>query len=339
MRQDGDDVRADVDGTDGPDDPRDLGPPRVSLQARLLGWLVAGAGLLVCATFVLALGAGRAGPALFVVVVADPTPRREPTPVLAMVVGASSVVPFSGRINGQGIRPATDGAIVDVATDNGVVVDGEAMIDGTAVPVALSISAAELVALGPLRHALSASSSSTLAVPSLGPAVFPVDGVVPSRGATDVVLIDDDSIQVLTVDAARDGRLPDGRLLAVDRRPVTARLTSDHQRISLVVTARREALVLVTLSIGGRLVHIRRALLDVDGPLTLTLPASGFQPGDVVVATVSTAAVPGVTAEHELQLVERVGGVHDDDLVMVEPRAAAPQPHRPLPAPKIAWRH
>jgi hypothetical protein len=336
MRQPDDDPRADgtggaarnaADDIDGLDDAHDPPSSSPSLRGRVLGWLVAGAGLAVCVTFVLALGAGRAGPALFVVVVTDPTPRPAPTPVLAMVVGPSSVVPFSGRINGDHPHPAVDAAVdatvVNVATADGIIVDGEAIIDGAAVPVALSISASELVALGPLRQALSASSLLTLAVPSLGPAVFPVDGLVPSRGAADVVVIDDDSVQVLTVDAARDGRLPDGRLLAVDRRPVTADLTSDDQVISLIVTARREAPVLVTLSVGGRLVRLHRARVRVERPLILSLPCSDYPTGDVVVASVSTAAVPGVTAAHELQLVERVGGVVDDDLLMIEPRAAA----------------
>lgn len=311
-----------VDDHDDDNDVRDRGAPARSMWTRLCGWLVVGAGVAVCLTFMMALGAGRVGPDRFVVVVTDPTPRAEPTPVLAMVVGPASVVPFSGRINGQRVGPAIDVAVVDVATADGIVIDGEADIGGAAVPVALSIAAAELRAHKPLGQMLSASTTSTLAVPSRGPAIFPVDGLVPARGPADVVVVDDGALEVVTVDAVRDGRLPDGRLLAVDRRPVAASLRSDDEAVSLVVMARRESPVLVTLSIGGRLVVLQHARVRAHEQLTIVEPSSTFRRGDVVVAAVSTSVVPGVTAEHELQLVDRVGGVRDEDLLRIEPRAA-----------------
>jgi hypothetical protein len=318
-----DDIKDEID--DGPGH----GSPPPSLRAPILSWLIALAGLTVCITFVLALGAGRASPELFVVVVTDPTPRAEPTPVLAMVVGASSVVPFSGRINGAAIdtppeaRVDADVAILEVATHDGIVIEGEAQLGGAAVPVSLQISSAELRAQGPLRQTIAPLKTPTLAVPSLGKTVLPVDGVVPARGPAEVVLVDDGSLEVLTVDASHDGRLPDGRLLAVDRRPVAAQLTSDNEMVTLVVTARRDSVVLLTLSVAGRLVRIRHAHVTTGEALAIAEPSSDFRVGDVVVATVSTAAVPGLTAEHELQLVERVGGLREADLVTIEPRAAA----------------
>jgi hypothetical protein len=137
-----------------------------------------------------------------------------------------------------------------------------------------------------------------------------------------VVLVDDDGVTVLTVDVSHDGRLPDGRLLAVDRRPFSARTRVDDDVAGAVIVARRDTRVLVTLTIGGRLQALARQALAAGATLEVTTPTSTVSPGEVVVATVSSAAVPGVSGEQDLLLVDRVGGLRDEDLLLVEPRAA-----------------
>lgn len=298
------------------------GPRRATTLATVL-LLCAGVGVIV--TFLWALGAGRIGPDVGVVVVADPTPRAEATPVLVMGIGPAAVLPYVGRINGAEVSQASDAPVSRVPTVDGVVVDGRVRLgahEGSEEPVRVVITPAQLAAAGPLGTTVSVAKTSVLAVPTLGAAVFPVDGLVPARGPAEVVLVDDDGVAVITVDVGRDGRLPDGRLLAVDRRPFSARTRVDGDAVGVVVVARRDARVLVTLTIGGRLQALSRRALAAGATLEVTAPMSTVSPGDVVVATVSVAAVPGVSGEQDLQLVDRVGGLRDDDLLLVEPRAA-----------------
>jgi hypothetical protein len=303
-------------------DSSDVGgvPRRATALATLL---LLGAGVAVIVTFLLALGAGRIGPDVGVVVVADPTPRAEATPVLVMGIGSAAVLPYVGMINGTEVGDASDASISRVPTIDGIVVDGRVRLGrDDEEPVRVAITPAQLAAAGPLGTTVSAAKTSALAVPTLGPSVFPVDGLVPPRAPADVVLVDDDDVTVVTVDVARDGRLPDGRLLAVDRRPFAARTRVDDDVSGVVIVARRDTRVLVTLTIGGRLQALERRALAAGATLEVTAPTSRVSAGDVVVATVSSAAVPGVSGDQDLQLVDRVGGLRDEDLLVVEPRAA-----------------
>jgi len=305
---------ADVDEEDAP---VALGRGTAAATALLL---IAGTAVII--TFLMALGAGRVGPDIGVVVVTDPTPRAGPTPVLVMGVGPGAVLPFAGRINGAEVSQASDGPVSSVPTIDGVVVDGRVGPDDGGEAVRLVITPAQLIAAGPLGTTPTVTKTSPLAVPTLGAAVYPVDGLVPARGPADVVLVDDDGVHVITVDVARDGRLPDGRLLAVDRRPIAARTRVDAEAVGVVVVARRDATVLVTLTIGGRLHALQRRGLGAGETLEVTAKTATLTTGDLVVATVSPAAVPGVSGEQDLMLVDRVGGLRDDDLLRVEPRAA-----------------
>lgn len=305
--------RGDDDGSDG---------GRPGRAAAIATTLLIGAGLAVVVTFLWALGAGRVGPDVGVVVVTDPTPRADPTPVLVMGIGPGAVLPFLGRINGAEVRQANDAPVSRVPTVDGVVVDGRVGPDDEGEPVRVVITPAQLAAAGPLATTPGLTRVSPLAVPTLGASVYPVDGLVPARGPADVVLVDETGVRVVTVDVARDGRLPDGRLLAVDRRPITARSRVGDDVVGIDVTARRDADVLVTLVIGGRLVALQRLRLKAGETRAVTAPTSTLTAGDIIVATVSTAVVPGVSPDQDLQLVDRVGGLRDDDLLRVEPRAA-----------------
>ena len=284
--------------------------------------------LLLCAaaavfvTFLMALGAGRVGPDIGVVIVTDPTPRAEPTPVLVMGVGPGAVLPFIGRINDAVISEPSEAPIRSVRTSDGIVVEGRVRSGADEELVRVVISPTQMAAAGHLGTTLALTKSAALAAPSLGAAVYPVDGLVPARGPADVVLVDDDSLRVITVDVARDGRLPDGRLLAVDRRPITARTRTDDSHVGVVVVARRDATVMVSLAVGGRLRALERRTLRSGDHIEVTTPTAALSVGDIVAATVSTALVPGVSSEQDLHLVDRVGGWRDDDLLRVEPRAA-----------------
>ncbi len=308
-------------GDEDDDDVLDDGRPRRGTAVATA--LLVGAGLAVVFTFLLALGAGRVGPDVGVVVVTDPTPRTTPTPVLVLGIGPGAVLPFVGRINGAEVSQGSEAPVSRVPTVDGVVVDGRVGPHDDGEPVRVVITPTQLAAAGPLRTTPGLTKVSPLAVPTLGAAVYPVDGLVPARGPADVVLVDDDGVRIVGVDVARDGRLPDGRLLAVDRRPITARTRARDDVVVVEVTARRDADVLVTLVVGGRLVALERLRLKAAETRAVTAPTpTATTADDVIVATVSTAVVPGVSPDQDLQLVDRVGGLRDDDLLRVEPRAA-----------------
>lgn len=284
----------------------------------------------VAMTFLLALGAGRPGPDLGVVVVTDPVPRAAPTPVLAMVVGPGAVAALSGTVNGARAEATSIIGIVDVATSGGVDVVGRAHWRGTWEPVALRVS---LTGSPALSTTLAVSKASTLAIPATGAAVYPVAGLVPPAGRSEVVLVDDEGVRVIDVDVAADGRLPDGRLLAVDRRSYTARLHAggdvgdggdggDVGDVVVAVVARSVTVGLVSVAVGGRLVALRRLAVPPEETARLRIPIGSDHRGDVVVATISTAIVPGVGGATDLQLVGRMGGLSNEDLLRVEPRAA-----------------
>jgi hypothetical protein len=163
--------------------------------------------------------------------------------------------------------------------------------------------------------------SRALALPAKGAAVYPEAGLVTGRGMSRVILVDDAAVEVFDVHAGADARLPDGRLLFVDRLPLQARLRSlrpapGGELVVDVVGVGAADDIALELLVGG----VTRALVDVRGPggHALRVPADA-RPGDLVVARVATSPLPSSTGR---VLVTRVGGPSDDDLVAVEPRIA-----------------
>ena len=284
----------------------------------LLVAAVAGCGAAVMATFIIGLGQQASAVDVGIVVVGDPSPRQDPAPMRIVAVGTDRVLPVTGTINGVPIN--ADG-LVDVATGGGRL---EVVAD-----VLWRQHHEHLTLDFPLPDTHLSTTLTTTQAPRVllssaaGPGVYPFDGVVPARGAASVLLLDDHEARVVVVDAAVDGRLPDGRLLALDRAPVQASLTvSAPAGIAVAVLARRATPVLISVVVGGRVLALRHLSLADGEARTVAFAWPGWQrPGDVVVVGIATTWVPGQAAISPLQLVNRVGGFVDDDLLAVDARA------------------
>jgi len=249
-----------------------------------------------------------------VVVVADPAvPAGRPLAVRVLGVGARGRLPFVG---------AVDGVAVD---DNGLAVipRGPALaVQGMLDDVAVSLIAPLPVTAGPPDDGTSLVPwSRTLALPAQGAAVYPEAGLVTGRGVSRVLLVDDRAARVLDIAAGENARLPDGRLLLVDRAPLLARLRSlapapGDDVVVQVSGVDAEQPLALELLVGG----VVRAIADARGAgdHALPLPADA-RPGELVVVRVATSPLPSAAGR---TLVTRVGGPRPADLTRVEPRIA-----------------
>jgi|GEM_PF-1380978 len=310
---------------DDDDDDDDDGRPVVDSPVRraltiLLVVALVGAALTVMVTFILGLGQQASSVDVSLVVIGDPVPRTTPTTVRVVAVGPDRVLPIHGTVNGAAIN---DDGLVDVVTGDGVIdVVAEVQWRDRAESLALRI---------PLTHqALSTTILTTLSTtkaprvllsPSTGPGVYPLDGVVPARGPARVLLLDDDDARVIDVDAGVDGRLPDGRLLALDRGPLQASVTAIDD-VTVTVQARRATTAMVNVVLGGRVLAQQHLTLAAAETQTLHLPLPPWhRAGDVVVVGIDSTRVPHHGDMSEVQVVTRVGGLTDADLVAVDDRA------------------
>lgn len=159
-----------------------------------------------------------------------------------------------------------------------------------------------------------------LAMPVQGAAVYPATGLVRGRDRTSVVLVDDDGVEIVEVDPRRDQRLPDGRLLAIDRRPlqiVGVDVVGD--RVVLTLRSHEALRALASIWIDDRFVAF--PALDVaSGQEThmIPVPADAVVDGAIVVVDVAASMLPSAPVQ---QIVTRVGGLTRDDLIRIEPRA------------------
>jgi hypothetical protein len=136
-----------------------------------------------------------------------------------------------------------------------------------------------------------------------------------------VLLLDDDDARVIEVDAGVDGRLPDGRLLALDRGPLQASVTALDD-VTVTLQARRATTAMMSVVVGGRVLTLQRVTLAATETRALHLPLPPWHHvGDVVVVGIDTTLVPHQGDLGELQVVTRVGGLTDDDLLSVDKRA------------------
>lgn len=275
------------------------------------------AALAVMATFILGLGQQASSVDVSLIVIGDPVPRATPTTVRVVAVGPDRVLPVHGTVNGAAIN---DDGLVEVVTDSGLL-DVVAEVQWRDRPERLDLHC-------PLSSSttLSTTFSTTkaprvLLSPATGPGVYPLDGLVPARGPARVLLLDDDDARVIDVDASVDGRLPDGRLLALDRSPMQASVNAlDDVTVTLV--ARRATTAMMNVVVGGRVLTQQRLTLAATETRVLHLALPPWhQVGDIVVVGIDTTLVPHQGDMSERQLVTRVGGLTDDDLVAVDQRA------------------
>ena len=309
------------------DEPRktEAGRRAAVVVTGLLVAAVAVCGAVVMATFIMGLGQQASAVDVGIVVVGDPLPRRDAAPMRIVAVGTDRVLPVSGTINGV---PIDDDGLVDVTTSGGrlnIVIDIPWRERQQHLTLDFALPDAHL-----LTTLTTTQAPRVLLSSAAGPGVYPFDGVVPARGAASVLLLDEDDARVIVVDAAVDGRLPDGRLLALDRTPVQASLTvSAPAGIAVALLARRATPVVISVVVGGRVLALRLMSLADGEARTATFALPGWQrPGDVVVVGIATTLVPGQAATSPLQLVNRLGGFFDDDLLAVDARAR-PFLHRP----------
>jgi hypothetical protein len=300
----------------------------------------------VVGLFFVTLAQAQPVPDVGVVVVADPAvPPGQPLFVRVLGLLPSTRAPFVGTV---------DGAVVD---DRGLAVVPRARtlaVRGTvdAVPVELDIEldaqldaqvdvqvdahrTADVIAdqgQGPSaptgrtnarsRAGVAVSPwTKALAVPSAGAAVYPEAGIVRARGRGRVLLVDDRVAQVVDVEPALQGRLPDGRLLQVDRTPWSARLVSlavepgGEVAVDVAGLAHDEALSLQLL-VDGVLVGMK----DERGNGRHGFRLAGSEaPGTLIVLRVATSPLPSSPGK---VVVTRVMGPRPEDLTRVEPRIA-----------------
>ena len=308
---DPDDARAHDDAVD--DDDPSTTSSRRDRAAESAVAVVAGLGAaVVVALFFVTVAHLQPVAEVGVVVVADPaTPAGAPLHVRVLGVGARGRAPFSGTVAGATVGET---GLVVVPRPDVLVVEG--VVDDVPVRVEVALSS---MPRAPDASVSVSRWSRALALPAQGAAVYPEAGLVTGRGTSRVVLVDDASLRVVDVEAGANARLPDGRLLLVDRVPLSARLRSLDARAGadLIVDVDgvdADDALAFELLLGG----VVRALADGRGPgaHTLRVPENA-RVGELLVVRVSTSPLPSATGR---TLVTRVGGPRHEDLVAVEPR-------------------
>jgi hypothetical protein len=287
--------------------------PRRERTAEGVVAVVAGVGAaVVVALFFVTIAHLQPVPDVGVVVVADPAVAPG-APLYARVlgVGGRGRATFSGSVNGVVVDER--GLVVVPRSDR---LEVRGVVDDVATSVDIAL---------PLPHERPAVSvkvspwSRALALPATGAAVYPEAGLVTGRGRSRVVLIDDAAAVVVDVDAGANARLPDGRLLLVDRVPLSAHLRSLRPLPGGDVIVDVGGIddgddVALELLVEG----VVRVLADARGAgaHALRLPDDA-RVGELVVVRVATSPLPSATGR---TLVTRVGGPRHEDLVAVEPR-------------------
>jgi hypothetical protein len=278
--------------------------------------LVAVATLALMATFIVALAGAQPQREAFLVVVSDPRMQAgKPVPVQVLGFAREGHVDVAVTVNGAHLDVAGFGTVIP--DDLGLHIRGTVTArDGTTRPVALD--AALLASSSPPAIEVTPWTQA-LAMPVAGAAVFPLDGKVRARERNRVVLVDGEHVDIVEVDTALDQRLPDQRLLAVDRSNVAIESVSAVSgAVDVVVRARDAASGVVSITVGDRLVAMLPVVLAVGLTpvhVALTAPAAT---GDIVVAHIAESLLPSAP---RAQLATRIGGWRDEDLLRVAPGA------------------
>ena len=275
--------------------------------------------------FVYALIVARPVDGVVLVVIGDPAPTvGTKTPVRVLGLHRDRPVSLQAQFDEQPLDAAGFGTVI--ASARAPQVSGTARLDnGEARAVALAL------ALTP-GHATGAAVvtttpwSTTLALPAVGAAVYPEHGLVAGRGGSLVVLVgggaDNDDVEIIEVTAQVDGRLPDGRLLAIDRLPLRLEIDDeslDDSILSVALHARERIVGVIDVHVDGHLVVLEPIVIDSgDSSWRQRLPRA--HAGALVVVNVAMSMMPSAARR---QTLARVGGWSDGELLKVEPRAAA----------------
>jgi hypothetical protein len=293
---------------------------------RVVGAIALGGAGVVVGLFLITLAHLVPPPDAGVVVVADPAVAPgQPLPVRVLGVGRRGRLAFRGQVagaavDGRGLAMPSRPPIAEPLRVAGVLVgaDGEVVttVDDS-FPLAPRAVDAGVVVI---------PWSRALALPAVGAAVHPERGLVPGRGSSRVVLVDDAGVDVVEVDAGRGARLPDGRLLLLDREPLAVQLVelapaAGGDVVVEVAGVDDDDVLAVELIVAG----VVRAMRDVVGPGVhrVALPADAAV-GDLVVVRVAASPLPSANGR---VVVTRVGGPRPADLLVVEPRLAGHRWH------------
>ncbi len=295
---------------------------------RLVGAVSVVASVVVVGAFLFALGVSQPSEGVHVIVVADPRADvGDRTPVRVLALHRHRLVPVRAAVNGAGVD--VDGFGTAVVENDGLHVTGTAQLASETRAIDLTITAPAPTTTTLTLTTLTLTTSpwlTALAMPVAGAAVYPQAGQVPSRGPSSVVLVDDNGVEIVEVDPTVDARLPDGRLVAVDRRATRLRFANDvnvSDNINVVIAAREASSVVISVVVVGVVgAHVeamaRVDLVVGDNPWRHSL-STNDNVGDLVVVTLSSSLLPSAASR---QIVTRIGGLRDDDLLRVEPRAA-----------------
>jgi hypothetical protein len=296
-----------------PDDPVDGSTSSRGERAAetAIAWAAGIGAAVVVALFFVTIAHLQPASDVGVVVVADPTiAPGAPLHARVLGVGLRGRATFAGALNGV------------VVNERGLVVvprTGSLVVEGVVADVPVRVDFVLAPSYAPDAGFTVSPWSRALALPAQGAAVYPERGLVTGRGTSRVVLVDDEGVSVVEVRAGNDARLPDGRLLLVDRVPLQARLRSLRPAPggSVVVDVAGvddDDELAFELLIGG----VVRLLHDGRGPGEHALPVpADARAGDLVVVRVATSPLPSAAGR---TLVTRIGGPRHDDLLRVEPR-------------------
>jgi hypothetical protein len=305
-------VTSNDDSGDAPDGwsaaPRPLSPTSL---------FVAIATLALMAAFIIALASAQPSHDVFVVVVSDPRlPVGRGTPVQVLGFERERLVHLDVTVNDAAVDGSGFGSTIP--DEAGLRVRGTfTSTDGTKRPVLVDVPRPSLppppaVVVSPWTHAL--------AMPVAGAAVFPVDGKAASRSPGRIVLVDDAGVNVVDIDTTHDQRLPDQRLLAVDRSNVGIAQVSVSDVVDVTIRARDATAAVVSITVGQHLIAMSPLVLEKGSTsFRAPLPATSIT-GDLVVVHVAESLLPSAP---RAQLATRVGGWRDDDLLRVDARARA----------------
>ena len=245
-------------------------------------------------------------------------------PIRVLALDSQGVVDIADvAVAGRSFDPAGD-QIPRPSSQGAFVVDVRA-VDGRTGSVAITEPAPRTASL-----TLGVSPwTKSLAVATAGAAVLPETGVVHSDRGSKVYLVDGSretvSVAVVDVHPRENVRLEDGRLLAVDRSPVSARVVSEADgAVTLEVRWRQAGWATVDLWVAGtiREMHTLRHV-DVprgnpsspDADITrLPFPIKDMAPGTLVAATVRASRLP---SSPSFVVYGRAGGWTTADLALV----------------------
>ena len=269
-----------------------------------------------------------------------PSTEAPSIPIRVLALDSQGVVDIADvAVAGRSFDPAGD-QIPRPSSQGAFVVDVRA-VDGRTGSVAITEPTP-----GPASLTLGVSPwTKSLAVATAGAAVLPETGVVHSDRGSKVYLVDGSSeavsVTVVDVHPRENVRLEDGRLLAVDRSPVSARVVSEADgAVTLEVRWRQAGWATVDVWVAGtiREMHTLRHVdvsngnpSSADADITrLPFPMKDVAPGTLVAATVRASRLP---SSPSFVVYGRAGGWTTADLALVWATVLRPTSSRPAGFP------